>query len=93
MVTIADPENKLDLDNLANEIKESLPTYARPIFIRISTNLDMTGTFKIRKVDVQREGFDIHKIKDPIYLMQRDGSYKRMTEDDYAMIQQGSLRL
>lgn len=93
MATIADPENKLDLDNLANEIKESLPAYARPIFIRIASNLDMTGTFKLKKVDLQRDGYDITKIHDAIYLMQRDGSYKKMNLNDYEMIQNGSLRL
>ena len=93
MATIADPDNKLDLDNLANELKESLPAYARPIFIRIGSNLDITGTFKLRKVDLQRDGYDINKINDAIYLMQRDGSYKKMSVDDYQMIQQGKMRL
>ena len=93
MATIVDPGSKIDLDNLANEIKENLPIYARPIFIRIATNVDITGTFKLRKVDLQREGYDIHKTSDQIYLMQRDGSYKKMTADDYEMIQQQSLRL
>ncbi|KAL7031358.1 hypothetical protein ACKWTF_006975 [Chironomus riparius] len=93
MATIADADHKVDLDNLANELKESLPAYARPIFIRLGTNLDITGTFKLRKVDLQRDGFDITKINDAIYLMQRDGSYKRMTVDDYQLIQQGGLRL
>lgn len=93
MVTIVDPDNKLDLDNLANEIKESLPGYARPIFIRIANKADLTATFKLRKVDLQREGFDITKIKDTIYIVQRDGSYKKMTQDDFEMIQQGMFRL
>lgn len=68
MAAIVDPEHKLDIENLAAGIKGSLPPYARPVFIRIMAALPMTGTFKLKKRDLQLEGYNITKITDPIYL-------------------------
>lgn len=93
MAAIVDPESKIDLENLAAGIKGSLPPYARPVFIRIMQELPMTGTFKLKKRDLQLEGFDITKISDAIYLLQNDGSYKRLTEEKHAEIQKGTAKL
>ena len=35
-----------------------LPDYARPLFLRIQSEIDVTGTFKQKKIDLVREGFD-----------------------------------
>lgn len=43
MAAIYDPEGVLDMNRLALDIKEQLPVYARPQFIRILTKLDLTG--------------------------------------------------
>ena len=34
MASIVDPENQVDLDELYENLKKSLPSYARPCFIR-----------------------------------------------------------
>ena len=34
MAAISDPENQIDLDDLLDNLKKSLPPYARPVFIR-----------------------------------------------------------
>jgi solute carrier family 27 (fatty acid transporter), member 1/4 len=93
MAAIVDPENRIDLDFLASGIKGSLPPYARPVFIRIMPELPMTGTFKLKKRDLQLEGFDLTKITDPIYVVQRDGSYKRLTNESYEEIKSGKAKL
>lgn len=93
MAAIVDPEKKLDLVNLAAGIKGSLPPYARPVFIRIMPELPMTGTFKLKKRDLQLEGFDITKIADAIYLLQSDGTYKRLTDEKYEEIKSGRAKL
>lgn len=43
MCGIVDENNTLDLDQLAKNISKDLPAYARPVFIRVMTKLDMTG--------------------------------------------------
>ncbi len=37
---------------------QQLPDYARPLFLRIRGEIDVTGTFKQKKVELVREGFD-----------------------------------
>ncbi|MBS0509504.1 MAG: long-chain-acyl-CoA synthetase, partial [Proteobacteria bacterium] len=51
-----------------------LPRYAAPLFLRLSANADMTGNYKLRKVDLQREGFDPGVVRDPLYV--RDDAAK-----------------
>ena len=45
-----------------------LPNYAAPLFLRLTPTADMTGNYKLRKVDLQREGFDASLVKDPLFV-------------------------
>lgn len=45
MGAIYDPEGSLNLKELAEGVKKVLPTYARPLFIRVLSKLPMTGNF------------------------------------------------
>jgi len=40
MATIVDPEGQLDLDALAPKIDKCLPSYARPLFIRVAEKVN-----------------------------------------------------
>jgi solute carrier family 27 fatty acid transporter 1/4 len=93
MAAIVDTEGKIDLVNLTAGINANLPSYARPVFIRILPELPMTGTFKLKKRDLQLEGYDIKKINDQIYFLHSDGTYHRLTEKDYDDIRNGRARL
>lgn len=53
----------------------------------------MTGTFKLKKRDLQLEGFDITKVKDSIYLLQSDGSYQKLSEAKFEEIKSGRAKL
>ncbi len=50
---------------------ERLPDYAAPLLVRVSDVADMTSTYKLRKVDLQREGFDSALVRDPLYVRDR----------------------
>ena len=56
MVAIFDPERSVDLELLAKQIRNKLPKYARPLFIRIIKDLPLTGTYKLMKNDLQKQG-------------------------------------
>ena len=43
MAAIVDPDNSLDLNILAEKLSTELPAYARPMFLRILKQIDMTG--------------------------------------------------
>jgi fatty-acyl-CoA synthase len=57
-----------DLERFHDHLVDTLPPYARPLFVRITRSLDMTATFKQRKIDLAAEGFDVQRIKDPVYF-------------------------
>jgi fatty-acyl-CoA synthase len=75
-------------------VSKSLPGYAAPAFVRIQEEPEMTGTFKLRKVDLQREGYDPEAVKDPLYV--RDDSaraYLPLTGERLAALRSGELRV
>ena len=44
-----------------------LPDYAAPLFVRVAPAADMTTTFKFRKQELQRAGYDPALVSDPLY--------------------------
>uniref|UniRef100_A0A2M4BG82 Very long-chain fatty acid transport protein n=1 Tax=Anopheles marajoara TaxID=58244 RepID=A0A2M4BG82_9DIPT len=93
MAAIVDPEGKVDMEQLAAGIRASLPPYARPLFIRVLSEVPMTTTFKLKKRDLQVDGYDLNKIKDPIYYLQSNGTYRLFTAADHESIRTGKARL
>jgi len=47
---------------------ERVPRYAAPVFVRVCASADMTSTFKLRKVDLQRQGYAPELFQDPLYV-------------------------
>nr|WP_241214487.1 hypothetical protein [Vibrio alfacsensis] len=45
-----------------------LPRYAAPQFVRVCEAADITTTFKLRKVDLQRQGYCPEMCQDPLYI-------------------------
>ncbi len=79
------------LDDLPARLKARLPHYAWPIFLRLTPTIEVTGTFKQRKVDLVREGFDPSVIIDPLYVLDHD-RYERLMPDQYDRIAAGVLK-
>ena len=51
-------EEHFDLAAFRDHLIERLPEYARPVFVRLRNEIDVTATFKQKKIDLVREGFD-----------------------------------
>lgn len=45
MAAIVDKENSINLNKLTDGIKKALPSYARPMFLRILNEVEMTGKY------------------------------------------------
>ena len=45
-----------------------LPAYARPLFVRVAPQVDVTGNFKNRKTRLQSEGFDPARVSDALFF-------------------------
>ncbi|KZC09870.1 PREDICTED: long-chain fatty acid transport protein 4 [Dufourea novaeangliae] len=93
MAAIYDPENTLNIKEMSEGVKKTLPTYARPLFVRVLSELPMTGTFKLKKKDLQQDGFNIKKITDPVYFLDSSGVYVKFTEQLYNDILEGRARI
>lgn len=68
-VTLISGADQLDLSRFAKHVQEQLPAFAWPVFVRVQSGIAMTGTFKLKKINLQREGFDIRAVSDPIYVL------------------------
>lgn len=83
----------IDKNRLAETLKQNLPSYAVPIFLRIKNHFDTTLTFKIKKNDLKTEGFSPASTSDPLYVMlPGDAEYHPLTEDIYENICQEKYR-
>jgi fatty-acyl-CoA synthase len=47
-----------NLQALRDCLAAALPDYARPVFLRIVSAMELTGTFKLRKQTLMAEGYD-----------------------------------
>ena len=45
-----------------------LPRYAAPVFVRVTQAADLTASFKLRKVDLQRQGYCPRRCTDPLFI-------------------------
>jgi fatty-acyl-CoA synthase len=60
-------DRAFDVASLAQRLEGHLSSFARPCFLRLQPEIEVTGTFKQRKVELVAEGFDPRKIADPLY--------------------------
>ena len=65
---------EFDLKGLTKHLKRNLPPYGVPIFLRFKSKLAITATFKLKKVQLKKECFDIETIEDPMYVLLPGGS-------------------
>ncbi|XP_044521111.1 very long-chain acyl-CoA synthetase isoform X2 [Gracilinanus agilis] len=87
-------DHEFDGKKLYKHVSEYLPSYARPRFIRLQDTIEITGTFKHRKVTLVEEGFNPAVIKDALYFLDdTEKMYIPMTEDIYNSISDKSLKL
>lgn len=87
-------EPGVDVESLYPYVVGALPAYARPLFLRIQPEIDTTATFKYRKVDLVRDGFDPSRTDDPLWFDHpAEKRYVRVTPALCAQINAGAFRL
>ena len=69
--------NKSDFDGeaLAEHLRGWLPSYAVPLFIRLSAELEHTSTYKSRKTDLREQAVDTSRFDDPLYVLSKKKGY------------------
>ncbi|MCK1303341.1 MULTISPECIES: long-chain-acyl-CoA synthetase [unclassified Bradyrhizobium] len=83
-----------DVEALPAHLAQRLPAYAHPVFIRISRELDATETFKQKKGELAREGFDPGAVSDPLFMLDpKTCAYVALDSELYTQINEGAIRL
>jgi fatty-acyl-CoA synthase len=86
--------DNLNLTALNDYLARQLPEYARPVFLRIRQDNDITTTFKQKKVDLVKDGFDPGRTSDPIYFSDpQRKAFVRLDGALFADINAGRIRL
>jgi fatty-acyl-CoA synthase len=84
----------IDMKALRAHLAKELPDYARPRFIRLTSEIDVTGTFKQKKVDLVREGFDPSAIRDAIYYDDpQQQTFLPLDQAQFQRLMSGTVRL
>ena len=82
-----------DLGVLTGHLESRLPAFAQPLFLRLGQEVETTGTFKYRKIDLMEQGFDPATIKEPLFFKKPGAGYVPVTPDLYAQINAGAFKI
>jgi len=75
-------------------MRENLPAYAVPRFLRIGQKVDVTGTFKFQKSKLKNAAYSVAEVEDDLYLLARDADGAvPMTADLQGQVDKGDIRL
>ncbi|WP_433769605.1 long-chain-acyl-CoA synthetase [Pseudomonas putida] len=93
-ITPAESLATLDFSALLAFLRQQLPAYAVPLFLRVKLKMETTGTFKYQKTRLKDEAFDPGRTgDDPIYAwLPGTDTYVQVTEQLLSEIQGGLYR-
>lgn len=81
------------LTDLARHLREALPPYAVPLFLRLRPEQQVTGTFKYRKVELKREGYKPEG-DEPVYILLPGAeAYVELTDETRKQLDCGDMAL
>ena len=87
-------EIPLDTENFRRYLQGCLPSYARPLFLRIRSTVELTGTFKYSKTELVRQGYDPAASDDVLLFDSQElDSFTPLNHEIYERIQAGNIRL
>jgi acyl-CoA synthetase (AMP-forming)/AMP-acid ligase II len=92
-VVMGDTES-FDSVRFKEHVDGRLPRYARPLFVRVSRALETTATMKLKKTELQEQGFDPTSITEPLFVRHPEhDEYVPVDGDIYDLIRDGKLKL
>lgn len=92
-IRLAGAPESFDFQALLAHLRQELPAYAVPLFLRLSAHMETTGTFKHKKAPLKEQGYDLERGSDPLYAWLPGGDrYVLLTHELHAAIAAGSYR-
>ncbi len=83
----------VDTANLLRYLKDQLPPYAIPVFIRITDKIEKTGTFKYKKIELKKAGYSLDRGEDEVWvLLPGTSQYQRLDKKLVVSIEKGDYR-
>ncbi|TAL37659.1 MAG: long-chain-acyl-CoA synthetase [Phenylobacterium sp.] len=82
-----------DAKAFSEHVRQELPAYAQPLFVRLLPAMETTGTFKIRKVDLVADGYDPAKVKGPLFFHDPKKGYVKITKSVWDKLQAGMVKI
>lgn len=77
-----------------SHVRARLPSFAVPVFLRIGSGLTVTETFKPKKQELMRDGFDPAVCREPLYVDEASkGRYCVLDTAKYERIMAGKIQL
>lgn len=86
-------DGAFDVKAFGEHVARELPLYAQPVFLRMLPAMDVTGTFKIRKVDLVADGYDPAKVKGAMFFHDPKRGYVKLTKAVFERIDSGAVKL
>ena len=81
---------QLDLEEFSSYVMTNLPTYARPVFLRIQGELATTGTFKLVKGELRKQAYHLGEITDDLYYLPPNSeNYEPLNQSAYQAVIEG----
>ena len=88
------PLDQMDWDSVTRHVRDKLPAYAIPLFLRIREEEEVTGTFKYRKVELKEEAYHLDKVDEPLLVLTSKNSiYEVLTSEIETKINNAEISL
>jgi fatty-acyl-CoA synthase len=86
-------DKAFDIKAFEAKVVEELPVFARPLFVRVLPEMETTGTFKQRKMDLVADGYDPAKVKGPLFFLDPKRGYVKLTKSVHDRIAGGLAKV
>jgi fatty-acyl-CoA synthase len=87
-------DRQFELAAFRDHLLARLPAYACPVFLRLVREIGTTATFKHKKGDLVREGYNPDAVGDAIYFNdQSQNAFVQLDQELYDRIRTGQIRL
>lgn len=90
-IIVDESTSKINLKDFYQYLSAELPSYAVPLFIRISDAAETTSTFKHKKHTLKEEAYDINKMNEDVYAL-INKKYTRINSKILQEINSGKIR-
>ena len=92
-IRLACAPEAFDFQALLTHLRQELPAYAVPLFLRLSAEMETTGTFKHKKAPLKEQAYDLDRCSDPLYAwLPGSDRYVPLTRELHAAISAGNYR-